>query len=207
MAFVLEDIHLPATLTTAPMTDEEFGALCAEHSDLAFEMTAEGVLIVVSPNKYLASLRNGSIAAQLIVWAEADARGAANDSSGGFVLPNGARRSPDAAWVPMDVIDALDERHDRFLHACPAFVIELRSDSDRLPPLRAKMREWISNGSELAWLLDPRTRTVEINRPNRPVEVIEGCESIAGEGPVDGFVLDLRLVWYPQTGRRRRQAW
>jgi len=138
---------------------------------------------------------------QLGNWAERDGRGIANDSSAGFRLPNGARRSPDASWTPKEEIRNLPgESRDGYWHLCPAFVIELRSHSDRLPVLRAKMEEYLANGARPGWMIDPENRTVEIYRPCRAPETLTGVDSISGEGPVEGFVLDLRTVWDPLAG-------
>ena len=199
MAFVLDDIYLPATLTARTMTDGEFAALCAEHPDLNFEMTAEGELIVMSPTNYLTGNRNFELAGQLRNWARANGQGMGFDSSTGFVLPNGARRSPDASWVLNSRVDEAAPNDDEvFLHLCPDFVIELRSPSDRLQGLRDKMKEYILNGCQLGWLIDPKSRTIEIHRPNHEVETVAGCDSISGEGPVAGFVLDLSPIWNPR---------
>ena len=201
MAFPLEDIHLPATLTMPPMTDEEFAAFCAEHEEFSFEMTAEGDLVVLPLSDSIDGVRNAEIVAQFAKWAKEDSRGVTTDSSAGFVLPNGARRSADMAWTRRSAIEQIppDER-EGFWHLCPAFVIERRQAFERLPVMREKMREWIANGAELGWLIDPESRSVEAYRPNREPELHADCESIAGAGPVDGFVLDLRLVWDPLAG-------
>jgi Uma2 family endonuclease len=198
MALLLEDAFLPATLTAPPMTDEEFAAFCAEHPDLFFEMTAEGELIVMPPTRTLTGARNAEISAQLRNWARHDGRGIATDSSTGFVLPNGARRSPDVAWTPKTEIEKLSpQSREGFWHLCPAFVIELRLQSDRLRTLRAKMQEYVDNGAKLGWLIDPESRGFEIYRPGREPERLENAGSVKGEGPVEGFVLDLRTVWDP----------
>ncbi len=198
MALVLEEQYLPATLTSAPMTDEEFAAFCAEHPDLFFEMTANQELVVMPPNYSSTSAQDHEIGLQLGNWAKNDGRGIVTDSCGGFVLPNGARRSPDAAWTARDRLRALSvERRDRYWHLSPDFVIELRSTWDRLPVLREKMREWIENGAALGWLIDPENRTVEIYRPDAEVSILQGDALVPGEGPVAGFVLDPRPVWEP----------
>jgi len=200
MAIVLEDAFLPATLTVPPMTDEEFAAFCAEHPDLFFEMTADGELIVMPPTFSSTGAQNFEILGQLRSWSRTDGRGVGNDSSTGFVLPNGARRSPDASWTPKsEILKLSPEDRKGFWHLCPDFVIELRSNSDRMRVLREKMTEYMANGAQLGWLLDPEARTVEIYRPGLEPELPDGKESVAGEGPVDGFVLDLRSVWDPFT--------
>jgi Uma2 family endonuclease len=200
MPFTIDDVFLPATLTAPPMTDEEFADFCAQHPDLFFEMTAEGELIVMPPNYSLTGLRNREIVSQLDRWASQDRRGVVGDSSTGFVLPNGARRSPDASWTAKTEIARLSkESLEGFWHLCPAFVIELRSHWDRLPVLRAKMREYIANGARLGWMIDPETRTVEVYRPDREPESLASVDSVSGEGPVAGFVLSLGAVWDPLT--------
>ena len=198
MAFLVDQSYLPATLTARPMSDDEFTRLCAEHPDLSFEMTGEGDLIVMPPTYSLTGARNSEIGAQLRGWARQDGRGVVCDSSTGFVLPNGARRSPDVAWIRKDRVRQLDpESLERYWRLCPDFVIELRSKSDRLPNLRDKMREWLANGAELGWLIDPEARSIEVYRPDREPEILTGAKTAAGEGPVAGFVLDLGPVWNP----------
>ena len=198
MAFVIDDAFLPATLTAHPMTDDEFALFCGEHPDLSFEMTAEGEIVVMPPTYSLTGIRNQEIGAQLRNWARTDGRGLASDSSTGFVLPNGARRSPDAAWTQKARIEQLDPAsRERYWHLCPDFVIELKSASDRLPALRNKMQEYLANGAKLGWLIDPETRSIAIFRADREMETLTGVESIAGEGPVAGFVLELGAIWNP----------
>ena len=198
MALVIDEAFLPATLTGHPMTDEEFAVFCAEHPDLSFEMSAEGEIIVMPLTSFRTGVRNSRITRQVDEWAEADGRGLACDSSTGFVLPNGARRSPDAAWVLVSRIKEMDEAsQERFLHLGPDFVIELQSASDRSKVLDAKMREWMENGAKLGWLIDPESRSVTIYRADGTDEKRTNIDSIAGEGLMEGFVLDLTRVWNP----------
>ena len=196
MAFTIDDAFLPAALSAPPMSDREFADFCAEHPDLS--MTAEGEIVAMPPNYSLTGLRNPEIIVRMDRWANRDGRGILGDSSTGFVLPNGARRSPDASWTSKSVIRQLSkEELEGYWHLCPAFIIELRSQSDRLRVLREKMREYTANGAQLGWLIDPETRSVEVYRPNREPQLLEGLETLEGEAPVDGFLLDLRRVWDP----------
>ena len=198
MAFVIDYEYLPATLTARPMSDEEFAGLCSEHPDLSFEMSSEGEIIVMAPTYSTAGVRNTEVVFQLRSWAKATGSGLVGESSTGFVLPNGARRSPDASWTSKARVATLDAKNrDGFWHLCPEFVIELRSSSDRIRTLRAKMDEYMANGALLGWLIDPEARTVSIYSPGKEVEVLRDAETIAGEGPVSGFVLDLNPVWNP----------
>jgi len=198
MPFVIDDANLPAILTAHPMTDEEFTAFCDEHPDLNFEMSAEGELIVMAPTHSDTGARNLEIAGELRNWAKKHRRGYGCDSSTGFVLPNGARRSPDASWTLKNRVDQLGARKRKaFWHLCPDFVIEVRSDSDRLKTIRKKMVEYVEQGAQLGWLIDPENKTVEIYRPDAKTEIREGINKLEGEGPLAGFVLDLKYVWDP----------
>jgi Uma2 family endonuclease len=198
MTFLVDPEFLPATLTSHPMTDEEFGEFCSDHPDLSFEMTAEGELIVMAPTYTMSGVRNLRVAVRLGVWAEADGRGIACDSSTGFVLPNGARRSPDASWTLKSRVEQMGaEERGKFWHLCPDFVIEIKSVTDRLRMVRAKMTEYMENGAQLGWLIDPEAKSVSVYRPGADVETITEIETVTGEGPVAGFVLDLGPVWNP----------
>ena len=199
MTFAIDDGFLPATLSAHPMTDEEFSEFCAEHPDLNFEMTAEGELIVMAPTHGDIGASNFDIAVQLGTWAKKDRRGYCCDSSTGFVLPNGARRSPDASWTLKSRVRQLGQRRRKsFWHLCPDFVIEVKSGSDRLRTLREKMLEYMEQGAQLGWLIAPDNKTVEVYRPNaKAPDKRAGLEVIEGEGPAEGFVLDLAEVWDP----------
>jgi len=200
MQLVVEDFESMAPIilnpSRAPMTDDEFVAFCQQYEDCMVECTADGEIIITPPNHSRTGRRNSKIIIQLGMWAEKDGRGEVYDSSAGFRLPNGARRSPDASWIPNDRVAALPrEQQEGFYHLCPDFVIELRSSTDRLNRLKAKMEEYIANGAELGWLIDPKERTVWIYRPGRPPECVTNPELVPGEGPVAGFVLELADVW------------
>ena len=197
MSFLISDANLPAILTAQPMSDDEFAAFCSEHPDLNFEMTADGEIIVMAPTDSDTGLSNSSLTAQLETWARKDRRGLSPDSSTGFVLPNGARRSPDASWSLKTRVQQLDKKRKAFWHLCPDFVIEVKSSNDRLKPLQAKMREYIEQGAQLGWLINPENKTIQIYRPNAEVETRTDLTKLEGEGPVAGFILDLTYVWDP----------
>jgi Uma2 family endonuclease len=198
MPFLIEDANLPAILTAQPMTDEEFNAFCAEHPDLNFEMTADSELIVMPPTHLDTGASNSEINMQLCMWAKQDGRGYCYDSSTGFVLPNGARRSPDASWTLKSRVQKLGlKMRKSFGHFCPDFVIEVKSDSDRLKMLQKKMVEYMEQGAQLGWLIDPERKALEIYRATGPIERFTGIDKLEGEGPVAGFVLDLIPVWDP----------
>ncbi len=179
-----------------PLTDDEFVAFCQQYEDCFIECSAEGEIIITPPNYSKHGEQNSEILLHLGLWTKEDGRGGAYNSSAGFRLPNGALRAPDVSWLRKDRVAALPrEQQGGFYHLCPDFVIELRSSTDRLNRLKAKMEEYIANGAELGWLIDPKDRTVWIYRPGRPPECVANADCIAGEGPVAGFVLELADIW------------
>lgn len=181
------------------LTDDEFFALCAINRDLRLERNAEGDIIIMTPTGGATGAGNASITAQLFNWTKSDGRGATFDSSTGFKLPNGAERSPDAGWILRERLAALTlEQKQKFLPLAPDFVIELKSPTDRLPDLLAKMDEYIANGVRLGWLINPETKRVQIYRPGQVVEILEGPMEVSGDPELPGFVLDLREIWEPK---------
>ena len=198
MQFAIDECYLPATVTAAPMTDEEFTAFCSGYPDYFIEMTAEGEIEIMPSNFSLTGSRHAEINWQLKQWARLHREGLVTDAAAGFRLPNGARRSPDVAWTSKQRVRSQQGAGERgYWHLAPDFVIELRSQTDRLPKLRAKMREWIENGCHMAWLIDPERRAVEVYRPGHEAKILTDPVSVTGEGPVGGFLLELRLVWNP----------
>lgn len=188
-------VNIPSTLTLS-ITHEEFVELARANRDLQLERTATGELIVMPPTGGTTGNRNFDIAGQLWFWNRHTKLGIAFDSSTGFSLPNGADRSPDAAWVRQDRWDALTpEQQDGFVPLCPDFVLELRSKNDKMEPQRAKMREYMENGASLGWLIDRKNKKVEIYQPGQEVEVLDNPTSLSGENVLPGFVLDLTEVW------------
>jgi Uma2 family endonuclease len=178
-----------------PLSDEEFERL-SEKCDFAFlERSKEGTIIVNAPAGGMTSDGNSEINQQLRSWWKSHRRGRAFDSSGGFFLPDGSVLNPDAAYATAEQLQGLSrEQLVRFPRLTPAFVIELRSESDKLSAVEEKMQAWIANGAELAWLIDPNAKQVHVYQRGAAAR-IEAAGRIAGSGPVEGFVLDLEEVW------------
>jgi len=179
------------------ISEEDFGRLCSEASDLRLERTAEGMLIMMSPANSGAGRRNAKLTAALTLWTERDGRGEAFDSSAGFTLPNGAIRSPDTSWIEKTRWNALTPaQQEEYAPICPDFIVELRSKSDPTKETRAKMKEYREQGARLGWLIDPLTQTVEIYRPGQPVETLQQPTELAGEDVLPGFMLGLRSILF-----------
>jgi Uma2 family endonuclease len=178
------------------LSDEECFQLFKSNEHLRLELTSEGDLIIMPPTGGETGIRNSELNGYFWVWAKQNGGGKTFDSSTVFSLPNGAKRSPDLAWVVNERWEALSKRERvGFPPVCPDFVVELRSPSDSVDFLREKMEEYISNGAQLGWLIDPFERKVYVYRPRAEVEVLEDPETISGEPLLRGFTLDVRALW------------
>ena len=186
-------VNLESAIT---ITDQQFYQLCRQNPDLKFERTAEGNLVIMSPTGGETGNRNGRLTQQLFNWSDNNELGIVFDSSTGFKLPNGADRSPDAAWVALERWQALTpEQQAQFVPLCPDFVVELMSPSDSLSKAQEKMTEYLDNGVRLGWLINRKERFVEIYRPNQSVEKLENPTQLSGEDVLPGFILKLSYIW------------
>ena len=178
------------------MDDEHFYTLCQNNPDMRLERNADGAVVIIPPTGGETSRRNAEIIVQLGIWTRRDGSGVLFDSSGGFRLPNGTVRSPDAAWVEKGRLAGLSaEERRHFLLLCPDFVVELRSESDSLYAVQEKMREYAACGARLGWLIDPAEQRVEVYRRGQPVEVLVGVNAISGEPVLPKFALELDNIW------------
>jgi len=178
------------------VSDEEFAELCRLNPELQIERTSEGELVIVAPTGGKTGRRNAKLTMAFGLWAERDGTGQSFDSSTLFSLPNGARRSPDLSWIRNGRWEALSpEQQEQFPPLCPDFVVELRSKTDSLRSLTEKLEEYIANGAQLGWLIDPLERKVHIYRPGLAVQILSDPETVSGEPLLKGFVLDVRSLW------------
>ncbi len=183
------------------MTDEQFLQFCADNGDLRFEFTAKQELIVMPPSASRTGWREGQLYFQVESWSRNDGSGITFGPSAGFILPNGAIRAPDVCWGIKERWEEWEERlraegkEDTFAEFVPDFVIELRSPTDNLRTLQAKMSEYIENGVRLGWLIDPRQRRVYVYRPGQSAETLEDPETVTGETALPGFILNLQDIW------------
>jgi Uma2 family endonuclease len=178
------------------MNVHEFFEFCQRNRDWRFEQTREGDLIIMPPTGGETGHTNFNLTGLFSVWARRDGSGVGFDSSTGFTLPNGARRSPDLAWIQRDRWEALTvEERVEFPPLCPDFVVEIRSPSDALSTLQAKMQEYLDNGARLGWLIDPLEKKVYVYHPHTPVTCLDHPTTLSSDLVLPGFVLPLAEVW------------
>ena len=175
---------------------DNFFEFCQLNSHLRIERNATGKLIIMPLTGSETGNRNLKLTQQLANWTDRDGRGIEFDSSAGFVLPNGATRSPDASWIELSRWNSLStEQKSKFAPICPDFVVELKSPSDSLEILQEKMQEYIDNGASLGWLIDRSAKQVYIYIPDAEVKCLNNPSTLTGDPLLSGFILDLTKIW------------
>ena len=187
-------LHFGAALKK--FDDGDFYEFCQANQDWRIERTSDGDIIIMPPTGGETGRRNFDLSVSFGSWSRADGTGVGFDSSTVFSLPNGAKRSPDLAWVKLSRWNGLTAEQRRgFPPLCPDFVAELCSHTDSLSALQDKMREYIANGAQLGWLVDPLGKKIYVYRPQNDVECLEDRASISGGALLKGFTLNLAEVW------------
>lgn len=197
MNLAFAETELPVRIRfEQPLSDDALIRLSSENELLRLERDSNGELIVMTPAFSDGGAIEGEVYLELGTWTRADGRGKSFGPNAGFTLPDTSVRAADAAWISLVHWNALTrDLQQSYAPICPEFVIEIRSKTDRLPQLEAKMEMWITNGAQLAWLIDPERRAVAIYRPGDSPELLHDPTSVQGTGPVAGFELVLSRIW------------
>ncbi|NEP47036.1 MAG: Uma2 family endonuclease [Okeania sp. SIO2H7] len=178
------------------MTDDQFYRFCRSHPDTKFERNANGQIIITPPSGGEIGIINAEISTDFVLWNRQTKLGILFDSSTCFKLPNNAVRSPDVSWVKKERWEALTpEERIKFPPLAPDFVLELMSPTDTLKETQAKMQEYLENEVKLGWLIEPKTRRVEIYRQGKDVEVLTSPSSLSGENILPGFIFNPSQYW------------
>lgn len=175
---------------------DDFFRFCQANDRWVLELTKEGKLIIMMPAGGESGRRNFKLSGIFYSWVEENGTGEGFDSSTGFILPNGAERAPGLAWVKKERWEALTRKdREQFAPLCPDFVVEIRSYTDRLKTLQAKMEEYLENGAQLGWLIDPYKRKVYVYRPDAPMQRLDQPDRVSGDPVLPGFVLPVAKLW------------
>jgi Uma2 family endonuclease len=178
------------------LTEDQFFQLCRDNSELRMELTAQKELIIMPPAGLNSSWRENILCTALTIWAAKDGTGVVFNASAGYRLPNGAIRGPDASWILRKRLDRFThEELEKFGHLCPDFVAEVMSPSNTLSELQDKMAEYIANGAQLGWFIDPYDARVYVYRPGREVECVENPAVIRGDPVLPGFMFDVAEIF------------
>ncbi len=182
--------------TIVELTDDKLFQLCQKNRDVRFERNAKGELAIMAPEGSDTGMRSSGLNGQLWLWNQQKKLGVTFGSSAGFILPNGAMRSPDVSWIIKDRWEAISpEQQAKFAPICPDFVIELMSPSDNLSITQAKMQEYQENGTRLGWLINRKDQQVEIYRIGKPLEILQAPSNLSGEEVLPEFILSMESIW------------
>ncbi len=180
-------------LSKIDLTDDELFEIARSNSSYRIERDAHKNLILMEPSGFESDYLSGEIFGEVRNWAKENHSGRTVPSSAGFVLPNNAMRSPDAAWVSDKILSEIPkEMQEKFLPACPEFVVEVKSPSDSVSELKLKMQEWMENGCLLAWLVNPDDETIWVYRKNEKPFVQSFEQTLYGYDVLKGFELNLK---------------
>jgi Uma2 family endonuclease len=187
------------TLTIPPnlnvFSDDELYAFCLANPELHIERDETGHIIITPPTGLESSFTNNDLQTEVSIWNRKTKSGRVSDSNGGYTLPDRSMRAPDVGWVSKErLMSVLPEELKKFAHVCPDFVIEVRSESDNLTELQAKMDKWLLNGVRLGWLVDPQSKTTTVYRPDQKPEEKPFTETLSGENLLVGFTLNVQDV-------------
>ena len=186
-------LHWPPSMR---VVNDQFFEFCQANKALRIERTVQGDCEIMAPTAGETGCLNAALTARLYIWAEREDSGVVFDSSSGFVLPNGAIRSPYVSWVKRTRLAVLtSEQKQRFLPLCPDFIIELRSPSDNLKAVQDKMQEYIENGARLGWLIDTEAQQVLVFQPQKQLFSLEKPEVLSADEVMKGFELDMQKIW------------
>jgi Uma2 family endonuclease len=196
---VLGDLPLPVIIRPArPLSDDELLAFCAANDPLQIESDADGSITVMSPAFAETSWLNQLFSGKLMMWAAQTGQGVVFGPDLGVRFPDLVMRGPDAAWLSTErwnAVRKLKKKDRRFLKSCPEFIGEIRSETDRASKVEARMELWMERGAQLGWLIDPRRKLAMIYRPDQEPETLLRPEFLEGDGPIQGFRLEMREFW------------
>lgn len=177
-------------------TDDELFELCSANPDLRIERNANHELVFFPLKGFTTSTYSAELVCKIGKWNQKGKKGFVTNSNGGYLLPNGAMRAPDVAWISREKLSRISkERQKKFLPACPEFIIELRSETDQLKELKVKMKEWIENGTQLGWLIDPKKKQTHVYRPNSEVKIFNFSVDLSGEDVLKGLTVNLNELF------------
>ena len=178
------------------INDEQFFQLCRNNPELRLEQNQNGEIIIMSPTGGETGSYNAEFNADFVNWNRRKKLGKIFDSSTGFQLPLGSKRSPDVAYIQQERWDKLtQEEKEKFPPIAPDFVLELKSKTDSLKELQEKMEEYMNNGVQLGWLINPEKKQVEVYRQGQEKVILDNPQTLSGEDILPEFRLDLALIW------------
>jgi Uma2 family endonuclease len=190
-----EDLQIksgsPSTRLTVADLEQLQGILCEAHLDYQLELV-DGKIIVMGPSDIVSSEIGLEFGSLLRNWVKPRKLGRVFESSGGFILPNSNLTAPDVSFV---VADRLKQSKRYFAELVPDLVVEIKSQSDRLKPLREKILSFIELGAKVGILIDPDKRTITIYTPQSEPVVLRDGDMISIPELLPGWEVAVTELW------------
>ncbi|MEG4395096.1 Uma2 family endonuclease [Microcoleus sp. BROC3] len=181
----------PSTRLTVADLEKLQGILSEAHLDYQLELV-DGKIIVTGPSDIVSSEIGLEFGRLLLNWVEPRKLGRVFESSGGFILPNSNLTAPDVSFV---VADRLKQSKRYFAELVPDLVVEIKSQSDRLQPLREKILSFIELGAKVGILIDPDKGTVTIYTPTAEPVVLRDGDMISIPELLPGWEVRVAELW------------
>ena len=191
-ALVIDPRHLGISASGLEL-EKLFVNFCNQNNQNTwqFELSPDGEIIAMPPVHHPSDDHEGQAFGRLLFWTD-DHGGQARNSNAAFRMPNGGVLVPDASWTSQEKWDAHPHIPGDAHPFCPDFAVEIRSTSDNLAPLQAKMRLYLENGALLGWLIDPANRRVFVYHAGQDEpEQLDNPPTLSGEDVLPGFVFDV----------------
>jgi len=190
-----EDLQIksgsPSTRLTVADLEQLQGILCEAHLDYQLELV-DGKIIIMGPSDIVSSEIGAELVRLLLNWVKPRKLGRVFESSGGFILPNSNLTAPDVSFV---TADRLKQSKRYFAELVPDLVVEIKSQSDRLKPLREKIQSFIKSGAKVGILIDPDKRTVTIYTPTAEPVVLRDGDIISIPELLPGWEIAVSELW------------
>jgi len=190
-----EDLQIksgsPSTRLTVADVEQLQGILCQAHLDYQLELV-DGKIIIRGPSDIVSSEIGAEFGRLLLNWVKPRKLGRVFEFSGGFILPNSDLRAPDVSFV---TASRLKQSKRYFAELVPDLVIEIKSQSDRLKPLREKIQSFIELGAKVGILIDPDKRTVTIYTPKAEPVVLRDGDMISIPELLPGWEIAVTELW------------
>lgn len=174
------------------LTVQDLEKMQADYPDYRMELV-DGNIVVMSPSGYESEEVGTEFACLLGNWVRPRKLGRVVGSSAGFKLPNSDLRIIDVSFVRAERLKCSTEDYAELV---PDLVVEVRSKTDSLDKLRQKIQDFISLGSQIGILINPKTRIIEVCRSGEKVILRDG-DVLTLPDLLPGWEVAIADIWSP----------
>lgn len=170
---------------------EKIQALLPDHQ----AELVNGKVVIMSPSGFESDEVAFRFGGKLFNYVDERKLGRMSGSSGGFTLPNSNTRAPDFSFTKAERL----RRSPRgFAQLAPDLAVEVKSPSDSLEDLRAKLTDFLNQGTQVGILINPEQRWVEIRRTNQQPVRLNEDDTLTIPELFPDWQLRLSEIWPPE---------